>query len=935
VAGLVLAAWPSLARADVTLAPGPHGGLGALLVAGPIQLGTAGKRAAFEVDAALPEGGDSPRLGEVVGEPEKSGKKRKGPAWSLLAAPGGTLDLAAPLKARDAEATAVAGCVLRVSQPFQGFLSLAVDDGVAVYVDGKKLHERDEARAPGEDDDLVPLTLAPGDHTLLLKLHQRGGAWTLRLRLTDEALAPARDVRVVLPGVDEPASLAGSLLSVSLDRGLTPTGLAPRVEIGVAGGYPDGADRHVRIRASVRATRAPLFDVDAGEIPVEATGPAHSYPIFLPEIMADETGGEGEVAFEVKVGPVSREFTGVARKGLREVLAHAARVTPVIEARPAFLKDPDAALATVEYLSHRLLGFAARHDPDVASQLDEARAFDGFLDAIDAKTDPFLATRGARRVAYRSPLDGKPSPFGLYLPPKFDPTRRYPLVVALHGLNGKPLNMMRWLFGQDDPGRDGEWEDRHLGALPEIDGIVITPMAHFNSLYRLVGEEDVVSATEWAKRNLPVDPDKVSITGPSMGGTGTAWVAFRYPDRFAAAAPLCGYHSYFLRGDMAGKKRPWETAIAEDRSTVSWAPNGLHLPLYIVHGKKDLPMENSGVLIDRYKALGYSLLEEHPDEGHNVWQPTYEDLKGYRWLTGFKRPAHPSRLVFRTDDLRYDRDAWLRVRRLERSLAWGEVKASMSKKSGENRVEVSTSGVLALSLDRDAKLLDDGPVAVTIDAAALRFDAGEALDLEKRDGHWQKGIAPPAAGLHKGPRLAGPLRDVHHEPLVVVYGTADPRLARANEEVARWFASIKPGFEIDYPILADTAYDPEAWRGHALALVGGPGSNLVTRRLDDRLPIHVLPGEVRAGAERFEGEELGAAFVYPNPDNPGHYVAVIAGASVPGTLRAMSLPDLLPDFVVYDRGLARARHQMILGRGTLLAGGMFDESWALPPGAGR
>jgi predicted esterase len=843
--------------------------------------------------------------------------------------------VAAALRSKDAEATALAGGILRVSRPFRGYLALAIDDGVAVYLDGKKALDRDEARAPGEDDDLVPLDLAPGDHTLILKLHQRGGAWSLRLRLTDEALAPARGVRVVLPGVEAADALAGSLLSVSLDRGLTPAGLAPRVEIGVGAGYPQGVDRHVRIRASVRASRAPLFDVDAGEIPLEPGGPVHSYPVLLPAIGADEIGGEGEVAFEVTVGPSSREFTGVARKGLRDVLARAARLTSEIEARPAFLKDPDAALATVEYLLRRLLGFAGRHDPDAASQLDEARAFDGFLDAIEKKTDPFLATRGARRVAYRSPLDQKPSPFGLYLPPKFDPNRRYSLVVALHGLNGKPLNMMRWFFGQDDPGRDGEWEDRHPGALPDIEGIVVTPMGHFNSLYRYAGEDDVVAVMEWAKKNLPVDLDRVTITGPSMGGTGTAWVAFRYPDRFAAAAPLCGYHSYFLRADMAGKKRPWELAIAEDRSTVSWAPNGLHLPLYIVHGKRDLPMENSGVLIDRYKALGYSLLEEHPDEGHNVWQPTYEDLKGFRWLAGFKRAAHPSRLVFRTDDLRYDRDAWLRVRRLERSLSWGEVKASMGKKSGEGKVEVSTSGVLALSFDRDARLLDEGPVTVKIDAETLRFEAGEALDVERREGRWEKGIAAPTAGLHKGSRLAGPLRDVHHEPLVVVYGTADPLLARANEQVARWFASIKPGFEIDYPILADTAYDPAAWKGHAVALIGGPASNLVTRRLDDRLPIHVRPGEVRAGAERFEGDELGAAFVYPNPDNPGHYVAVIAGASVPGTLRAMSLPDLLPDFVVYDRGVARSRGQMILGRGSLLAGGMFDEQWALPPGAGR
>ena len=38
--------------------------------------------------------------------------------------------------------------------------------------------------------------------------------------------------------------------------------------------------------------------------------------------------------------------------------------------------------------------------------------------------------------------------------------------------------------------------------------------------------------------------------------------------------------------------------------------------------------ENSGVLIERYEKLNFSIKHEHPDSGHNVWQETYEDLKG-------------------------------------------------------------------------------------------------------------------------------------------------------------------------------------------------------------------------------------------------------------------------------------------------------------------
>lgn len=95
-------------------------------------------------------------------------------------------------------------------------------------------------------------------------------------------------------------------------------------------------------------------------------------------------------------------------------------------------------------------------------------------------------------------------------------------------------------------------------------------------------------------------------------------------------------------------------------------------------------------------------------------------------------------------------------------------------------------------------------------------------------------------------------------------------------------------------------------------------------------PIHVEAGAVTVGSARFAGKELGAAFVRPNPLRADRYVVVVAGADVTGTLRATSLPDLLPDFVVWDEAVAPARGQVLLGAATLRAGGLFTKEWALP-----
>src|SRR5262249_40066722 len=158
-----------------------------------------------------------------------------------------------------------------------------------------------------------------------------------------------------------------------------------------------------------------------------------------------------------------------------------------------------------------------------------------------------------------------------------------------------PLEMLMWLFGHDDPARDGNWEDRHpRRTLEKLDAIVVAPDGHFNTMYRDLGEDDVMRVVDWTMASYPIDRARVTITGPSMGGMGPAACALPYPARFAAAEPLCGYHSYFVRGDMKGM-RPWEKYIAEERSNVMWAENGQYIPMYIVHGTKDLPEENSGV----------------------------------------------------------------------------------------------------------------------------------------------------------------------------------------------------------------------------------------------------------------------------------------------------------------------------------------------------
>lgn len=868
------------------------------------------------------------------------GKKRA----QIIAAPVGSVDLKKALGVGGTgEAFAVSTARLVNPLAFEGYLLLSGDDGIEVEVDGEKLLAVDEGHPPLDDVEVVPLKLSAGQHRLRVWLHQRGGPWEHRLRLVGKDLLAARGLSYGLPQGTDADDLARRLVSLKLERKPTALGWEPVLHVRADNGVPRATDTALTLVGTAGGQPAGgLFRLQPGGLPVPPNEPANHLDVFLPTFHGEGASAleAGAWTLEATLVGKTQKFLSIARAEVRLALAKIVAARHALAAEPSITRDPVAAEATLDYLASRLASYASGDDRDGEAQADDARRAGEFADALARKEDPFETLRGGIRVAHRSSLDGQPSPFALYLPKGAPlgkgadrPTEKLPLVIALHGLNGKPMNMLRWVFGRDEDGRDGEWEDRHPGVFPAFPAIVIAPMAHFNTGFRDVAEVDVVQIIAWAKKNYPVDEARVSITGPSMGGIGSGGIGLRHAELFSAAAPLCGYHTYFLRNDMRPEpKLSWETAVAEHRSNYRWAENGLYLPMTIVHGKKDTPVANSGLLIERYERLGYRMIHEHPDEGHHVWPLFYDDLKGLRWLTSHKRPKSPPKIVWKTDAHRYDGGDWLRVTKLEKVLSFGEVTATAKREGEGSTIDIKTSGLRGLHLERDGENVAD-VVTVKIAGKTLRFDKAEAVDLRRVGGEeWEKGAFDLTGQKRKG--AEGPIRDVLHDPLIFVVGTADPALTEANRLVAKQLARLRNGVIIDYPIVDDVDLDAARAAGASLVLVGGPASNRWTAKADAGLPIHVRPNEVRVGEKRFEGADLGALFVFPSPfapkDTP-RSIIVAAGASLGATLRIPAVPELVPDWVVFDRGILPAKGQQLSTPGKYVALGMFDESWKLAP----
>jgi dipeptidyl aminopeptidase/acylaminoacyl peptidase len=173
-------------------------------------------------------------------------------------------------------------------------------------------------------------------------------------------------------------------------------------------------------------------------------------------------------------------------------------------------------------------------------------AFAAALAAQEAGT----VVRADKRVQERTYVfadTGKTIPYALFVPSTYNPSKKSPLIVALHGL-GRPFDWMMGYEGMID--------------FAERDGfIVVSPLGyHARGWYGsrgpgLVGnaqpappaeqlpanlgelsEKDVMTVLEIARRDFAVDPDRIYLWGHSMGGAGTYHLAAKHPDLWAGLA---------------------------------------------------------------------------------------------------------------------------------------------------------------------------------------------------------------------------------------------------------------------------------------------------------------------------------------------------------------------------------------------------------------
>ena len=427
-------------------------------------------------------------------------------------------------------------------------LLLGADDGAArVRRRQARLRARRRRGRSATTTTSSPLDLTPGDHT-----------WSSRSTSTRARGASARACSTRSSSRREaprgccrgrrrttPRALAARMSSVSLDRRMAPGRLPACARRPLPGGR--AARREARrpralARASGERRRRSSTSTRARSRPT--TAPSHELSVALPLVAGDEVEDD-DWTLHVDVAGREVDLPFHPRKAVREAMERADRALAKQAGRERAAPARPAGGASWR-----------RGDGDVDAQLDDARELDELAAPLDDGQDPWAGRTGPMRRAYRSPADGKLAEFALYVPPDFDPEQEVPA-------------HRRAARDERAPARDAHvaLRPRRPDARRQLGGPPPAPRSRAPRGHRrrartgtstrctaTSARSDVMRVVDWAMAHYPIDESRVTITGPSMGGIGTAACALHHPDRFAAAEPLCGYHSYFVRGDIGGAR---------------------------------------------------------------------------------------------------------------------------------------------------------------------------------------------------------------------------------------------------------------------------------------------------------------------------------------------------------------------------------------------
>lgn len=207
----------------------------------------------------------------------------------------------------------------------------------------------------------------------------------------------------------------------------------------------------------------------------------------------------------------------------------------------------------------------------------------------------------------------------LYLPDGYgaDAAKHWPLILFLHGAGERGSDV--WKVAAHGP--------------PKIDTtstnfpfIVVSPQCPAGKIW---SDELLMALLDDIESTYSVDTHRVYLTGLSMGGYGTWSLGMKYPERFAAIAPICGGGQTI---DIVLAQNSYDPKRLADLKT---------LGIWAFHGGKDpvVPTNESMHMVDMLKKAGCTdiKLTIYPNALHDSWTQTYANPDLFQWFLAHSR----------------------------------------------------------------------------------------------------------------------------------------------------------------------------------------------------------------------------------------------------------------------------------------------------------
>jgi predicted peptidase len=232
------------------------------------------------------------------------------------------------------------------------------------------------------------------------------------------------------------------------------------------------------------------------------------------------------------------------------------------------------------------------------------------LSSVAFAAEPGQQTSGSFVAAIDKPIGYD---YLIYLPENYTGRdKKFPLMLFLHGAGERGDNLE--LVKRHGP-------PKLAAAGKSFPFIVVSPQCPANEIW---DAEVLLRLVRSIENQYRVDSGRIYVTGLSMGGFGTWSLIARAPEKFAAAAPVCGGGNFI---DFVLGSKETKDALKS-------------LPIWVFHGGADGVVKVS----EAYRMV--SLLERgareiklkvYPGVGHDSWTETYNNPALYEWFLSWNR----------------------------------------------------------------------------------------------------------------------------------------------------------------------------------------------------------------------------------------------------------------------------------------------------------